>query len=149
MAKKKKTSEPVKSPKGVPGGKRAWKLMDRGATIGAGLLARKVSSVTWQTATRRKPPSDTKNPDNDIREVVLWAVIGGAIVELTKALVHRGAATYWVKSTGRAAPGHEVPEDARAGPGGAGPQHQEAEAEPAPAVMPGHGRLISQRSRGR
>ena len=105
MAKKKKTSEPVKSPKGVPGGKRAWKLMDRGATIGAGMLARKVSSVTWQTATRRKPPSDTKNPDTDIREVVLWAVIGGAIVELTKALVHRGAATYWVKSTGELPPG--------------------------------------------
>ena len=40
---KKKKSEPVKSPKGVPGGKRAWKLMDRGATVGAGLLARKVS----------------------------------------------------------------------------------------------------------
>lgn len=105
MAKKKKTSEPVTSPKGVPGGKRAWKLMDRGATIGAGLLARKVSSVTWQTATRRKPPSDTKNPDTDIREVVLWAVVGGAIVELTKALVHRGAATYWVKSTGELPPG--------------------------------------------
>ena len=28
----KKKSEPVKTPKGVPGGKRAWKLMDRGAT---------------------------------------------------------------------------------------------------------------------
>ena len=105
MAKKKKTSEPVKSPKGVPGGKRTWKLMDRGATIGAGLLARKVSSLTWQTATRRKPPADTKNPDNDIREVVLWAVVGGAIVELTKALVHRSAATYWVKSTGQLPPG--------------------------------------------
>ncbi|MGI9085256.1 MAG: DUF4235 domain-containing protein [Aeromicrobium sp.] len=102
MAKK---SEPVKSPKGVPGGKRAWKLMDRGATIGAGLLARKVSALTWQTATRRKPPSDTNHPDTDVREVVAWAVIGGAIVELTKALVHRSAATYWLRSTGDLPPG--------------------------------------------
>jgi hypothetical protein len=101
----KKKSEPVKSPKGVPGGKRAWKLMDRGATIGAGLLARKVSALTWQTATRRQPPSETNHPDNDIREVVAWAVVGGAIVELTKALVHRSAATYWVKSTGDLPPG--------------------------------------------
>ena len=117
MAKKKKTtSEPVTSPKGVPGGKRAWKLMDRGATIGAGLLARKVSSMTWQTATRRKPPSDTKNPDNDIREVVLWAVVGGAIVELTKALVHRSAATYWVKSTGQLPPGMKSLKPADLGP---------------------------------
>ena len=105
MAKKNKKAEPVKSPKGVPGGKRAWKLMDRGATIGAGLLARKLSSLTWQTATRRKPPADTSNPDYDVREVVLWAVVGGAIVELTKAMVHRGAATYWVKSTGQLPPG--------------------------------------------
>ena len=103
MAKKK--SEPVKSPKGVPGGKRAWKLMDRGATIGAGLLARKVSALTWQTATRRKPPADTNHPDTDVREVVAWAVIGGAIVELTKALVHRSAATYWLRSTGDLPPG--------------------------------------------
>ena len=103
MAKKK--SEPVKSQKGVPGGKGAWKLMDRGATIGAGVLARKLSALTWQTATRRKPPADTKNPDNDIREVVAWAVVGGAIVELTKVLVHRGAATYWTRSTGELPPG--------------------------------------------
>jgi len=101
----KKKSEPVKTPKGVPGGKRAWKLMDRGATVGAGLLARKVSALTWQTATRRQPPSETNHPDNDIREVVAWAVVGGAIVELTKALVHRSAATYWVKSTGDLPPG--------------------------------------------
>ncbi len=102
---KKKKSEPVKTPKGVPGGKRAWKLMDRGATIGAGVLARKVSALTWQAATRRKPPADTNNPDNDIREVIAWAVVGGAIVELTKVMMHRGAATYWVKSTGDLPPG--------------------------------------------
>lgn len=101
----KKKSEPVKTPKGLPGGKRAWKLMDRGATIGAGLLARRLSSLTWQTATRRKPPSDTNHPDRDVREIVAWAVVGGAIVELTKALVHRSAATYWVKSTGQLPPG--------------------------------------------
>jgi hypothetical protein len=102
---KKKKSEPVKSPKGVPGGKRAWKLMDRGATIGAGIVARQVSLRTWQVATRRKPPADTNNPDHDIREVVVWAVVGGAIVELSKVLVHRSAATYWLKSTGQLPPG--------------------------------------------
>ena len=103
MAKKK--SEPVKPQKGIPGGKGAWKLMDRGATVGAGVLARRLSALTWQTATRRKPPADTRNPDNDIREVVAWAVVGGAIVELTKVLVHRAASTYWVRSTGELPPG--------------------------------------------
>ncbi len=103
MAKKK--SEPTKTPKGVPGGKGAWKLMDRGATIGAGLLARKVSSLTWQTATRRKPPASGNHPETDVREVIAWAVVGGAIVELVKVLVHRGAASYWVRSTGELPPG--------------------------------------------
>lgn len=103
MARKK--TEPVATPKGIPGGKRVWKLMDRGATIGAGILARRLSVLTWQAAARRKPPADTTHPDNDVREVVLWAVVGGAVVELTKALVHRGAATYWVKSTGELPPG--------------------------------------------
>ncbi len=134
MAKKKK-SEPVKSPKGVPGGKRAWKLMDRGATIGAGLLARKVSAATWQTATRRKPPADTNNPDNDIREVVIWAVVGGAIVELTKVLVHRSAATYWVKSTGQLPPGMTSLKTVEPAP-----------EEPARKVKKGK---LSRRSRGR
>jgi hypothetical protein len=132
---KKKKSEPVKSPKGVPGGKRAWKLMDRGATIGAGLLARKVSAATWQTATRRKPPADTNNPDNDIREVVIWAVVGGAIVELTKVLVHRSAATYWVKSTGQLPPGMTSLKTVEPAP-----------EEPARKVKKGK---LSRRSRGR
>jgi len=102
---RKKKSEPVKTPKGVPGGKRVWKLMDRGATIGAGIAARQASALTWQAATRRKPPADTNNPDHDVREVIAWAVLGGAIVELTKVMIHRGAATYWLKSTGQLPPG--------------------------------------------
>lgn len=136
MAKKK--SEPVKSPKGAPGGKRTWKLMDRGATIGAGLLARKVSALTWQTATRRKPPADTNNPDNDIREVVAWAVIGGAIVELTKVMVHRTAATYWVKSTGQLPPGMKSLET---------PTGEPVTEDPAPVRKAKKG--LRRRSRGR
>ena len=133
MAKKKK-SEPVKSPKGLPGGKRAWKLMDRGATIGAAVLARRLSALTWQNATRRKPPSETNHPDNDIREVVAWAVVGGAIVELTRAMVHRGAATYWVKSTGQLPPGMKSLKTVELAPD-----------EPARKLK----RKISRRSRGR
>jgi len=131
---KKKKAEPVKSPKGLPGGKRAWKLMDRGATLGAAVLARRLSALTWQTATRRKPPSETNHPDNDIREVVAWAEVGGAIVELTRAMVHRGAATYWVKSTGQLPPGMKSLKTMEPAPD-----------EPARKLK----RKISRRSRGR
>lgn len=138
MAKKKK-SEPAKTPKAVPGGKRVWKLMDRGATIGAGLLARKVSALTWQTATRRKPPADSSHPDTDVREVVVWAVVGGGIVELVKVMVHRGAATYWVRSTGELPPGMtSMPTDPTTG--------EPALKGPAPVRAM---KKLSRRSRGR
>lgn len=115
MAKKKK-SEPTRTPKGVPGGKGAWKLMDRGATIASGVLARKISALTWQTATRRKPPADSSHPDTDVREVVAWAVIGGATVELVKVMVHRGATSYWMRSTGELPPGLTPLEETKPAP---------------------------------
>ena len=82
-----------------------WKLMDRGTTIGGALLARQVSSAAWRAATGRKPPVTGRHPEVDAREAVAWAVVGGALVELTKLGLRRWATTYWVKSTGDLPPG--------------------------------------------
>jgi hypothetical protein len=62
-------------------------------------------------------------------------VVGGAIVELTKALVHRSAATYWVKSTGQLPPGMKALKTVEPAP-----------EEPARTVKKGR---FSRRSRGR
>lgn len=86
-------------------GKAAWKLLDRGSTVAAGMLAPQLSAIAWQTATGRKPPVSGRNPEVDTREAVAWAIVGGALVELTKVLVRRSAARYWVKSTGALPPG--------------------------------------------
>lgn len=91
--------------KGSAGSRGAWKLMDRGSTVAAGLLAREISTVSWRAVTGRKPPTNGRHPDVDTREAVAWAVIGGALTELVKIGVRRYAATYWVKSTGQLPPG--------------------------------------------
>jgi hypothetical protein len=79
--------------------------MDRTTTVAAGLLARQASATTWRLATGRKPPTSGRHPEVDTREAVAWAVVGGALVELVKLLVRRGAAGYWVRSTGDLPPG--------------------------------------------
>ena len=92
--------------KATPGSKQVWKLMDRGSTVAAGVLARQASELTWKVATGKKPPSDDKKSlDSSLREIALWAFVGGGLTELVRVLVKRSAATYWVKSTGHPPPG--------------------------------------------
>lgn len=86
-------------------GKSTWKMMDRAATIAAGLIAHRVSCLTWRAATGKKPPTSTRHPDVGNAEAITWAVVAGAGVELTKVLIRRGMANYWVRSTGRLPPG--------------------------------------------
>ena len=92
-------------PKATPGSKQVWKLMDRGSTIAAGAVARQASELAWKVATGKKPPSDKKNPQADLREIAAWAFVGGGLTELVRVLVKRSTATYWVKSTGHLPPG--------------------------------------------
>ena len=108
MARKTKKSAPVVADSGpprIPGGKGAWKIMDRGSILVAGLLAERVSKIAWKATTGRAAPTDARHPEVKPGEAVAWAVIGGALVELTKVMVRRGATTYWVKSTGELPPG--------------------------------------------
>ena len=86
-------------------GKRTWKAMDRASTIAAGLIAHRVTALTWRAATGKKPPTSTRHPDVSNAEAVTWAVLAGAGIELTKVLIRRGTANYWVKSTGNLPPG--------------------------------------------
>jgi hypothetical protein len=87
------------------GGKGAWKLMDRGSTIAAGILAQRVAAIAWRAATGRKPPVNGRHPDVRTGEAVAWAVVGGGLAELVKVAVRRGTSTYWVRSTGHLPPG--------------------------------------------
>ncbi len=86
-------------------GRGAWKALDAGSGILAATLAPRISTLAWRAATGRKPPKNTRNPELSTKEAVAWAAIGGATVQIVRTLVRRGAANYWVKSTGGLPPG--------------------------------------------
>ncbi|MFT4188986.1 MAG: DUF4235 domain-containing protein [Aeromicrobium sp.] len=95
------------------GSKATWKLMNRSTGIASGLLAPLVATGVWRLLTGKKPPTSSDNPEIDAREAIMWALLGGALVEVVKVAVRRGTAQYWVKSTGELPPGmkHVAPKD--------------------------------------
>ncbi|MGB9013154.1 MAG: DUF4235 domain-containing protein [Aeromicrobium sp.] len=107
MAKKsdKPTIDTAPPPKASVGSKSSWKMLDRGSTIVSGLLAQRVAMVAWRGVTGRKPPVNGRHPDVGSGEAIAWAMVGGALVEVVKIVVRRGASTYWIRSTGHLPPG--------------------------------------------
>lgn len=87
------------------GSKRLWKTYSRGATVLSGVLALRLTETTWRLATRRQAPNKPEHPDVAVREALVWAVLSGATTELTKIVVSRKTAEYWVRSTGELPPG--------------------------------------------
>lgn len=118
-AKARNTSLESAAPAKKQSGRGAWRALDRTSTIAAGLIAHRITALTWRAATGKKPPTSTRHPELSKSEAVAWAVVAGAGVELTKVLIRRAIATYWVKSTGHLPPGmkplktgsHEKPAD--------------------------------------
>lgn len=94
-------------------GRGAWKALDTSSALAAAALAPRVASLGWRVVTGRKPPSSTRNPDLSTGEAVAWAAIGGATVQVVRTLIRRGAANYWVKSTGNLPPGMKALDDTK------------------------------------
>lgn len=127
-------------------GKGVWKMMDKGSTVVAAIVAHRLSTLTWRAATGKKPPTSTRNPELSTTEAVSWAVFAGVVVELSKVLLRRGAANYWVKSTGNLPPGMKSLKTTDTD-GGKG---KEKPAEPPVEASAGkRRRRISSRSRGK
>ena len=109
MARKRRRSQqpapPAPAGKLKAPGRGTWRLMDRGSSMLAGLLAARISAVAWRAATGRKPPTSGRHPDVSTGEALTWAVVGGGLIELVKVFVRRWTATYWVRSTGKLPPG--------------------------------------------
>lgn len=142
--------EAARTPRTKAPSRATWKVMDRGSSVAAAMLATRASAVAWRLATGRKPPTSGRHPDVTTREAVTWAVVGGSIVELVRVGVRRGAATYWVRSTGQLPPGMKpLDTKARQAPG---TTKEPVLTDPAPHSSPSRGRStkkVSRRSRGR
>jgi Protein of unknown function (DUF4235) len=93
------------------GSKRLWKVYSKGSTVLAGVIALRLTQTTWRLATHRKAPNDPEHPDVRAREAITWALLSGVTAELTKVVISRKTAQYWVRSTGNLPPGMDPIED--------------------------------------
>lgn len=102
-----KSSEPALQHRDVADSSRVWSVFSLISAIGAAALARKGLNASWRAATGKTPPDNPADPDVEMREAVMWAVVSGTFVAVARMLAQRRAAVYYVKSTGKLPPGLE------------------------------------------
>lgn len=82
-------------------GEKFWSLATTGAAIGGGIVAKKVAESGWKFITGNDSPANPEDPDTDWVEAIAFALVSGAIVQLTRMLVNRQSTRAYKKSTGR------------------------------------------------
>jgi hypothetical protein len=94
-----------KSKKKSQNSSKVWSIFSLAAALFGATVARKSLTKAWQTATGKNPPANPADPDVELWEAVLWAVVSGTAVQLARMLATRRAANYYAKSTGHLPPG--------------------------------------------
>ncbi len=60
------------------------------STLGATAVAKKIVDATWKVGSKGKtPPTDPADPDIDLREAVLFAIISGAVISVARLFIAR------------------------------------------------------------
>lgn len=85
-------------------GSKVWSVTALGATVVAGIAARKALTTSWKVATGKEPPQNPADPDVSIGEALAWAMASGLAVGVARMLASRKAANYYRKSTGHLPP---------------------------------------------
>ncbi|HSE72538.1 MAG TPA: DUF4235 domain-containing protein [Nocardioidaceae bacterium] len=88
-------------------GSKVWSAYALGATLVAGLAARKALTTSWKVATGKQPPQNPAHPDVSFGEAIAWATVSGVAVGVARMLASRKAAEYYRKSTGHLPPNLE------------------------------------------
>ena len=86
------------------GGSKVWTVFSLVSALGAAAIAKKGLNKSWRAATGKNPPANPADPDVDVWEAVLWAVVSGTLVALARMFAQRKAATYYLKSKGELPP---------------------------------------------
>jgi hypothetical protein len=64
------------------------------ATLGATALAKKAVDATWKLGAKGKePPTDPADPDIELREAIVFAILSGAAVSVVRMFIARRLAT--------------------------------------------------------
>ena len=60
------------------------------STLGATALAKKAVDATWKAGSRGKtPPTDPADPDIELREAIVFAVLSGAMISVVRLFIAR------------------------------------------------------------
>jgi hypothetical protein len=86
------------------GGGRIWTVFSVVSALGAAAVAKKALDTGWRAATGKQPPQNPADPDVQMREAVLWAVVSGTFVALARMVAQRRAAHYFRRSAGHLPP---------------------------------------------
>jgi len=71
-----------------------WKIVSAGAGLVAGLAANKIVSTGWKAVTGHDTPAED-DFEIGIGELVLFAVVSGAVTQLVRQLVMRKAHSWY------------------------------------------------------
>lgn len=88
-------------------GKTGYKLMALLASLLGAMVARKLLTFVWKTATGKEPPANPEHPAVTWPEAASWAVVSGAAVGLARLAAQKKVAATWHRSTGSLPPGLE------------------------------------------
>jgi hypothetical protein len=60
------------------------------STLGATAVAKKIVDATWKVGSKGKtPPTDPTDPDIDLREAIVFAVLSGAVISVARLFIAR------------------------------------------------------------
>lgn len=60
-----------------------------GASLGATAVAKKIAEKTWKASAGKEPPADPTDPEVELREALVWAVVSGLLMAVMRTLVAR------------------------------------------------------------
>jgi hypothetical protein len=86
-------------------GSKVWTAFSMVAVLGSAAVAKKALNTSWKAATGKNPPANPADPDVEVREAMVWALVSGALIGLARMAAARRAAGYYQKSTGHLPPG--------------------------------------------
>lgn len=84
--------------------KSAWRTLDAGASVLAGLAAPALTRVIWRSVTSKPVPKSARSSEITMAEAILWAAMAGAFAQVIRTVAARSAAAYWERSTGNKPP---------------------------------------------
>ena len=60
------------------------------STLGATAVAKKAIDTTWKVGSKGKtPPTDPADPDIELREAIVFAVLSGAVISVVRLFIAR------------------------------------------------------------